>query len=108
MTRKHGYRSLTRSMSRKHPRERGMRPLSTYLISYKVGDLVDIKIDFSHHNGMPHRRFQGKTGRITEMRGNSFVIAVKDQNKMKTVICPREHFKLNFVSAQQKALEEAE
>ena len=87
---------MTRSICRKPPRERGIRPLTSLLIKYSIGDMVDIKIDSSEHKAMPYRRFHGKTGKIIEQRGNSFVIAVKDGHKLKKVITNRSHFKPNF------------
>jgi large subunit ribosomal protein L21e len=106
MTRHKGYRALTRSISRKPPRERGIRPLTSLLIQYSIGDIVDIKIDSSEHKAMPYRRFHGKTGKIVEQRGNSFVIEVKDGNKVKKVITNRSHFKPNFY-LRQKLMGEA-
>ncbi|MBD3186219.1 50S ribosomal protein L21e [Candidatus Bathyarchaeota archaeon] len=101
MTKHKGYRTCTRSLLRKKCREKGMSPLTSLLIKYDVGDLVDIKIDSSVHKGMPHRRFHGKTGRIIEKRGKAFVIEVRDKNKMKYVITNRSHFKPNHLLRQK-------
>lgn len=74
-----------------------MDPLTSLLIKYEVGDLVDIKINPSVHKGMPHRRFHGKTGKIVATRGKAFVIEVFDKNKKKSVITTRNHFKPNYL-----------
>jgi large subunit ribosomal protein L21e len=42
-------------------REHGNTKLSTYMITYKVGDLVDIKANGSIHKGMPHKYYHGRT-----------------------------------------------
>ncbi|MHA1793763.1 MAG: 50S ribosomal protein L21e [Promethearchaeota archaeon] len=105
MTRHKGFRNSTRSLLRKKPRERGLKPLTSLLIKYEVGDLVDIKINPSVHSGMPHRRFHGKTGKIVGTQGKAFVIAVRDKNKMKTVITTRDHFEPNYL-LKQKLLNE--
>jgi large subunit ribosomal protein L21e len=42
-------------------REHGPTKLSTYMITYKVGDLVDIKANGSIHKGMPHKFYHGRT-----------------------------------------------
>ncbi len=102
MTRHKGYRAQTRSLLRKKPREKGIRPLTSLLIKYEIGDRVDIKIDPSEHKGMPHRRFHGKTGKIVETRGNAFVIEVKDQNMVKHVITNRSHFQPNYYTIASK------
>jgi len=41
-----------------------MEHLSTYLVTYKVGDHVDIKVNGAIHKGMPHKYYHGKTGRV--------------------------------------------
>lgn len=71
-----------------------MAPLGrTVLQNYEIGDVVDIVIDPSVQKGQPHFRFHGKTGRITERRGRSYVISLKDLNKDKTIISRIDHFR---------------
>jgi large subunit ribosomal protein L21e len=36
-----------------------MIKLSTYLIPYHVGDIVDIKANAAQQKGMPHKYYQG-------------------------------------------------
>ncbi|KAI8067737.1 60S ribosomal protein L21 [Gongronella butleri] len=43
-------------------REHGAIPLSTYLKTYKVGDIVDIKANAAVQKGMPHKFYHGRTG----------------------------------------------
>jgi len=38
--------------------------LSTYLLPYKVGDIVDIKANAAQQKGMPHKYYHGRTGII--------------------------------------------
>ena len=33
--------------------------LSTYLINYRVGDIVDIKANAAQQKGMPHKYYHG-------------------------------------------------
>jgi large subunit ribosomal protein L21e len=40
-------------------REHGAIPLSTYLKTYKVGDIVDIKANAAVQKGMPHKFYHG-------------------------------------------------
>ena len=56
-----GYRARTRHMFARKFREHGPTKLSTYMITYKVGDLVDIKANGSIHKGMPHKFHHGRT-----------------------------------------------
>ena len=39
--------------------EKGLIKLSTYLISYRVGDIVDIKANAAQQRGMPHKYYHG-------------------------------------------------
>lgn len=44
--------------------KKGMIPLSTYMKTYKVGDIVDIKNNGAQQKGMAHKVYHGKTGVI--------------------------------------------
>ena len=39
--------------------EKGFIKLSTYLIPYRVGDIVDIKANAAQQRGMPHKYYHG-------------------------------------------------
>ena len=60
-------------------RKHGALSLTTYLKTYKVGDIVDIKANGSIHKGMPHKFYQGKTGVVYNVTKSSVGIIV---NKM--------------------------
>ncbi|KAL1933225.1 hypothetical protein VTP01DRAFT_7315 [Rhizomucor pusillus] len=57
-----GLRARTRHMFARKFREHGAIPLSTYLKTYKVGDIVDIKANGAVQKGMPHKFYHGRTG----------------------------------------------
>jgi hypothetical protein len=52
-------RARTRHMFSRNFREHGAIPLSTYLKTYKVGDIVDIKANAAVQKGMPHKFYHG-------------------------------------------------
>ncbi|KAK9450899.1 60S ribosomal protein eL21 [Limtongia smithiae] len=58
----HGYRSGTRYAFARDYKKHGTLPMSVYLKTYKVGDIVDIKANGSVQKGMPHKYYHGKTG----------------------------------------------
>lgn len=91
MRRSKGYRSRTRSLLRKHPRERGKIGLSRILRAYQIGDKVTILLDASVHKGMPHRRYHGRSGTIQEKRGKSYVVNVEMGKQTKQIIARPEH-----------------
>ena len=64
MPHSYGLRARTRHMFSRKFREKGVIPLSTYLKTYKVGDIVDVKANGAVHKGMPHKFYHGKTGVI--------------------------------------------
>jgi large subunit ribosomal protein L21e len=86
-----GYRSKTRTLFRKEPRERGKVGLSRLLRVYNPGDKVKIRIDSGVHKGMPHRRYHGRVGTIKGRRGRSYVIEVAVGNQTRTLIARPEH-----------------
>ncbi|CAG8741877.1 8909_t:CDS:2 [Racocetra persica] len=64
MPHSYGIRARTRYMFSRKFRERGAIKLSTYLKTYKVGDIVDIKANGAVQKGMPHKFYHGRTGII--------------------------------------------
>ncbi|MEM3522845.1 MAG: 50S ribosomal protein L21e, partial [Candidatus Bathyarchaeia archaeon] len=81
-----GYRSRTRNLLRKRPRDKGKINLSKILRTYKNGDKVCIKIDPSVHKGMPHRRYHGKIGLVIGKRGRSYEVKVISGDKSKILL----------------------
>jgi len=86
-----GYRSGTRKLLKKEPRERGKIKMSKLLREYKPGNRVVVRIDPSVQKGMPHKRFHGKIGTVTEKRGRSYLVAVSQGNAVKEIIARPEH-----------------
>ncbi|CAG8471929.1 15023_t:CDS:2 [Acaulospora morrowiae] len=62
MPHSYGTRARTRYMFSRKFREHGYIKLSTYLKTYKVGDIVDIKANGAVQKGMPHKFYHGRTG----------------------------------------------
>ncbi len=93
VTRTHGLRQGTRSILRKSKREKGRIFINRIMHQYQPGDRVAIVLDGAQQGGMPHRRFQGRTGKITGSQGRAFVVSVKDGNMMKTVVARPEHLR---------------
>lgn len=91
MKRSKGYRSRTRSLLRKKPRERGKIGLSRILRVYHPGEKVTVLIDSSVHKGMPHRRYHGRVGVIHAKRGKSYVVHIEMGSQTKQIIVRPEH-----------------
>ena len=86
-----GFRRKSRQVLKKKPRERGMQPLGRILHKYNGGDKVVVKIDSGIHGGMPHSRYQGKVGVVTEQRGRAYIIEMIEMGKTRELIVRPEH-----------------
>jgi large subunit ribosomal protein L21e len=91
MRRSKGYRSGTRRLLTKEPRERGKLSLSKLLYEYQPGSQVVVKIEPSVQKGMPHKRFHGRVGTILNKRGRSYVVSVSQGDAVKEIIVRPEH-----------------
>ena len=91
--RAHGPRQGTRSILKKSKADRSRVFINRVMHPYAEGDRVAIVLDGAQQKGMPHRRFQGKTGIITSTQGRAYVISVSDGNANKTVVARPEHLR---------------
>jgi large subunit ribosomal protein L21e len=87
LARSRGYRRRTRSLLKK----KGTTGLSRVLRDYTENQKVVIKLDASQVKGMPHRRFNGLVGVISEVGRRALTIRVNVGGKVKTVIARKEH-----------------
>jgi large subunit ribosomal protein L21e len=46
------------------------------MTNYKTGDYVDIKVDSAFHKGMPHKYYQGKTGKVFNVNPHALGVVV--------------------------------
>ncbi|KAL4873619.1 hypothetical protein BDV12DRAFT_192599 [Aspergillus spectabilis] len=67
----HGLRSGTRYAFSRNFRQKGAIALSTYLKTYRVGDIVDIKVNGAVQKGMPYKVYNGKTGVVYNVTKSS-------------------------------------
>jgi large subunit ribosomal protein L21e len=88
-----GPRSKTRYAYKKSVRERGKPSVNKMMQKFEVGDFVHINVDSSVHNGMPHRRYQGKTGKVIGMQGDSYMLQVKSILATRKIIVHPAHLK---------------
>lgn len=87
--RSHGFRHKSRSvMTKKRP-----RGVSFLLREYSVGDRALVIIDPRQHKGLPHRRYHGKVGIVTETGRRMVTLHVKLGKKTKTLITRLDHIK---------------
>jgi large subunit ribosomal protein L21e len=61
------------------------------LVEYSPNDKVVVKIDPAQVKGMPHRRFNGLVGTVTEVGRRAVTVEVPVGNKVKTLTARKEH-----------------
>ncbi|PLB33289.1 60S ribosomal protein eL21 [Aspergillus candidus] len=67
----HGLRRGTRYAFSRNFKEHGSIRLSTYLKTYRVGDIVDVHVNGAVQKGMPHKVYNGKTGVVYNVTKSS-------------------------------------
>lgn len=99
-----GYRARTRHLFSKGFRQKGMPNLSTYLKSYRLGDIVDIKANSSIQAGMPHKFYHGKTGIVFNVTPRAVGVIVN--KRVNTRIEPKRiHVRVEHVKHSNSRLE---
>jgi large subunit ribosomal protein L21e len=93
MAHHHGPRKKTRYKFKKEIRRRGIPPVTSMIQKFEVGQKVHIVCEPSVHQGMPNRRFHGKTGTIVGQRGRAWLLQIRDGESTKTVIARPQHLK---------------
>ena len=99
MTHSYGYNRRTRHKFRKGFKQHGAIHISKTLTSYKIGDIVDIRVDGSIHKGMPYKYYHGRTGRVFNVNPRAIGVIVNKQ--VRNRIIPKrihvriEHLKLS-------------
>jgi large subunit ribosomal protein L21e len=69
------------------------RGVSFLLREYKVGDRSLVIIDPRQHKSLPHRRYHGKVGTVTNVGRRTVTLDIKLGNKTKTLITRLDHVK---------------
>lgn len=92
-SRKGGSRNSTRRVFRKAPRDKGKISLTKYFAKYAVGDKVVLSAEPAVQKNLYHRRFHGKSCKVTGQRGSSYEVEIKDGNKAKMLIVHPIHMK---------------
>ena len=82
-----------RAKQRDTMKRRERTTVKKMLADIEDGQTVQININSRIHEGIPFRRFQGKTGRVSGKRGRSYIVDLKDGKKAKTLIVHPAHLK---------------
>ncbi len=94
MSQRHGgFRSKTRHKLQKSYKDKGKLSITRFFQKFEEGESVILKADPAYHKGMYYPRFHGKTGVISGMKGECYLIAIKDSNKEKELIVHPVHLR---------------
>ncbi|KAF5138409.1 60S ribosomal protein eL21 [Metarhizium brunneum] len=72
----YGKRAGTRYAFSRNFRQKGMIALNTYLKTYRVGDIVDVKVNGAVQKGMPYKVYHGKTGVVYNVTKSSVGVII--------------------------------
>ena len=90
MRRSRGFRNKTRRILKKVQKR---ITITEKFKTFKIGDGVIVMLEPSKQKGMPHPRYHGTFGKISEVRGKGYVVDIKDKNKPKQLISAPEHLR---------------
>lgn len=81
-----------RAKTRRKLRNRKPKPsVNRLLAELPTGTAVQISINSSVHSGIPHHRWQGKTGTVTGKRGLAFEVDVAERKQHRTLVVGSAH-----------------
>ena len=82
-----GYRACTRDLFSKKPKDKGYNPpLTTFLRTYKVGDLVDIVCNSAQQKGMPFKFYHGRTGVVWNVTRRGIGVEVNKVHRQRQIV----------------------
>ncbi len=89
-----GLRSKSRSKLTKHPRQKGLSPISRAIQDLPLGTRVSIILDSGVVKGQPHPRYHGRIGIVSERRGRAYIVDIRDGGSIKKVISRPDHLRV--------------
>lgn len=88
----HGFRFKSGRKLKKKVREKGLK-LGKFLQEFSTGQRVILDIEPASQKGMPHPRYNGRSGIIVGKRGRAYLVQIRDGSKLKTLISRPEHLR---------------
>ncbi|EFA75146.1 S60 ribosomal protein L21 [Heterostelium album PN500] len=111
MTHSYGQRSGTRHKFARGFRQHGLLKTTTFLRTFRLGDIVDIKASGNVHKGMPHKYYHGRTGRVWNVTPRAVGVIVNKRVGPR-YIAKKIHVRIehvrpsNSMAANKKAIEQ--
>ena len=92
-----GYRAGTRDLFSKKFRTKTYNPnLTTYMRTFRVGDMVDIIANPAQQKGMPHKFYHGRTGKVWNVNKRAIGVEVNKIHRQRQIV-KRIHVRVEHV-----------
>ncbi|KAL0487640.1 ribosomal protein L21 [Acrasis kona] len=91
-----GYRARTRYLFSRPFRQHGQLNMTNYLRTFKLGDLVTIKVNGAIVKGMPFKFYHGRTGRVWNITPRAVGVVLNKRVKGK-ILRKRIHVRIEHV-----------
>merc|ERR1712196_519886 len=99
-----GYRSGTRDLFSKKFRTKSYNPnLTTFMRTFRVGDMVDIIANPAQQKGMPHKTYHGRTGTIWNVNKRAIGVEVNKIHRQRQIV-KRIHVRVEHVKPSRSML----
>ncbi len=94
-----------RSNTRRKLKGGKRQSVSQLVRTFEENESVQIRIDPSHHSGMPAAKFHGVSGKVSAKRGKVYEVAVKDRKASRTLVVHAAHMKSMTLGAKEEKSE---
>merc|ERR1712146_684354 len=92
-----GYRAGTRDLFSKKFRTHGGNPgLTTFMRTFKVGDMVDVVANSAQQKGMPHKFYHGRTGKVWNINKRAVGVEINKIHRQRQIV-KRIHVRVEHV-----------
>ena len=99
-----GYRAGTRDLFSKKFRTKTYNPnLTTYMRTFRVGDMVDIIANPAQQKGMPHKFYHGRTGKVWNINKRAIGVEINKVHRQRQIV-KRIHVRVEHVRPSRSML----
>merc|ERR1712054_186064 len=99
-----GYRAGTRDLFSKKFRTKAYNPnFTTFMRTFRVGDMVDIIANPAQQKGMPHKFYHGRTGKVWNVNKRAIGVEVNKIHRQRQIV-KRIHVRVEHVRPSRSML----
>merc|ERR1712023_501682 len=99
-----GYRAGTRDLFSKKFRTKSYNPnLTTFMRTFRVGDMVDVIANPAQQKGMPHKFYHGRTGKVWNINKRAIGVEINKVHRQRQIV-KRIHVRVEHVRPSRSQL----